>query len=266
MEDDELVKKFEVVDKSKYPDFYSLEKILEKVLWVLYVAETELGIKKLNAKEIAIIITKALRIPTTSLSIINSIKRIKTSMIYFENGYYMIMKEGIDYINSKKKVSKEVLSKSNDSIEVFHFKPETKYSSKRVLYNEVLKNLKGELRIVDPYCGLRTLDILKELGTIPIKFLTNTQYLSNRRSFIRELNDFLSENSKAEFRDIYSNDIIHDRYIISSNSLVIIGQSIKDLGKKESFLISLDKKNFIDFYKTIKTNFKTKWDRSNQIV
>ena len=47
-----------------------------------------------------------------------------------------------------------------------------KYSSKRILAKKVLEELKGKLRIVDPYCGERTLDVLKDISNRTVMFLT----------------------------------------------------------------------------------------------
>ena len=58
---------------------------------------------------------------------------------------------------------------------------------------------------------------------------------------------------------------IHDRYIISSDSLVILGHSIKDLGGSESFAVKLDKNLIADMYETVKSNFDRRWRISNTI-
>ena len=107
------------------------------------------------------------------------------------------------------------------------------------------------------------MDILKDLKNLKVQFLTRIDNLkSNKKSrFLRDLKDLKSENPNIEFRD-YPNTDIHDRYIISTESLVILGHSIKDLGKKESFAIIFDKnKNEIIFQALIE-NFNRRWKQS----
>ena len=83
-----------------------------------------------------------------------------------------------------------------------------------------------------------------------------------RERFLRELQDFKSEFPSVEFRD-YPNVDIHDRYIISENSLVILGHSIKDLGSKESFAIILDKSSSRNVVESLTENFNRRWKQAS---
>ena len=125
-----------------------------------------------------------------------------------------------------------------------------------------LAHLKGEIRIVDPYCGERTLDVLRDVKGSQVRFLTRLDNLGKRRSqFVRELGEFKLENLNVEFRDYPYTDI-HDRYIISSDLLVILGHSIKDLGTKESFGIVLRKGINRDIVEVLIGNFEARWKES----
>lgn len=226
----ELFKKFGEVDTSDFPDFYSYKKPLEKGLLILWVAKEKLGIKRLTAGQIASIIRDVKEISIDANSITKSFNRARDKIhTYHENGevYFEIMTPGKNHLLSQVRP---------DSMEVFYFEPDKRYTSKRLLSKNILNNLKGELRIVDPYCSERTLDILKDFKNGHVKFLTRVDNLreKERKRFIRELQDFKSESSNIEFRNYPYTDI-HDRYIISSEFLVILGHSIKDLGGKESF-------------------------------
>ena len=129
-----------------------------------------------------------------------------------------------------------------------------------------MDSLKGELRIVDPYCGERTLDILNNVKNRVVKFLTRVENLreKERNRFLRELQDFKSENPNIEFRNYLHTDI-HDRYIISSELLVILGHSIKDLGGKESFAIILNKDTSKNIVEALIENFNKRWQQSNTL-
>ena len=109
------------------------------------------------------------------------------------------------------------------------------------------------------------MDILENIGNKKIKFLTKTGNIKEarkRRSFFRELQDFRSDYPTIEFRD-YPNNDIHDRYVISKDAFVILGYSIKDFGKKETF-ITIFKKNR-DIHKQLLDNFYNKWAISTSL-
>lgn len=256
----ELLKKFREVDTCDFPDFHRYETPLERSLWVLWVAKEKLQIKKLTAEQIASIIVEIKEVNVTSRSVTYSLNRAGTKVyIYHENEevYYKIMKSGEDYLVSQIK---------KGSIEVFYFEPDKRYTSKRVLSKNILDSLKGELRIVDPYCGERTLDILNNVKNRVVKFLTRVENLREkaRNRFLRELQDFKSENPNMEFRN-YPHTDIHDRYIISSELLVILGHSIKDLGGKESFAVILNKGTNKNIVEALIENFNKRWQQSNTL-
>ena len=120
-----------------------------------------------------------------------------------------------------------------------------------------------QIQIVDPYCGERTLDILGNVKNRVVKFITRVENLreKNKKRFLRELKDFKSEHPEIEFKN-YPHKDIHDRYIISSELLVILGHSIKDLGAKESFAIILNKDMNKNIVEALIENFNRRWKQS----
>jgi len=245
---------FKNVDFSNYPEFRSIDKPFEMGLWVLWIAKDELKVKKLTADQIASIIRDVMEVSISSRAIVNSFNKSKGGKIHQhkekERISYEIMKSGKNFLISK-----------NDKVKVLYFEPNRKYKSKRVLSGEIF-NLKGELRIIDPYCDKKTLDVLENTGKTKIKFLTkidNIRDQRKKRSFLRELQDFKSDYPNIEFRDYPQNDI-HDRYIISNDAFVIIGYSIKDFGKKETFVTIF--RNNQDILLQLDNNFEYKWNMS----
>ena len=67
-----------------------------------------------------------------------------------------------------------------------------------------------------------------------------------------------------EFRD-YPNTDIHDRYIVSSDSLVVLGHSIKDLGGKESFAVTLSRDASKNIVEAVIENFDGRWRQSDTL-
>lgn len=257
--DVEIVKKFKEVDTSDFPNFYTYKKPLDMGLWVLWVAKEKLQIRKLTAEEIATIIRDVKEISIDSKSINNAFTRAGDKIhIYHENRkvLFEIMKPGKNYLLSLIK---------EGAINVFYFEPEKRYTSKRILSKNIIGLLKGELKIVDPYCGERTLDILSDI-TNNVKFLTRLENLKEkqRKRFLRELEDFKSEHPNVEFRD-YPHPYLHDRFIISSNHLVLLGHSIKNLGSKESFAIVLNKKTNKDVFEALVGVFNRRWKEAKPL-
>lgn len=255
-----LTKDFSEVDTSDFPDLYNYERSLEMGLWILWVAKEKLHIKKLTAEQIASIIRDVKEISIDEKSINNAFNRAKGKIhTYYEDEkvYFEIMKPGKDYLFSLVK---------RGSIKLFYFEPEKRYSTKKILAENILEELKGELKIVDPYCGDRTLDILKDIKDQTVKFLTRLQNLNekNRNRLLRELQDFKSEYPNFEFRN-YLNRDIHDRYVISQNFLVILGHSLKDLGSKESSAIVLENQANKNIVEALTENFNRRWKRSERL-
>lgn len=249
------------VDTSDLPSFDDCRTILHKALWVLWVAKDKLRTRKLTSEQIASIFRDVMEVSIEPGNITQALKRAGDRVhCYRDNGqfFYEIMKAGKDYLMSLK---------GTNTLEVFYFEPGQKYSSKKVLTTSILNNLSGELGIVDPYCGERTLDVIKDVKSRPIKFLTRLESFNNdkiKNEFLRELQDFKAETVGIEFRD-YPNKDLHDRYIISSNCLVLLGHSIKDLGAKESFAIVLDETSCKNIYEALSENFNKRWQQSTVI-
>lgn len=259
MNTSDLIERFSKLDTSDFPDFHNYSRPLEMGLWVLWVAKGRLGIKKLTAEQIASIIRDVKEISTDAKSITNSFNRagdkVDTSV---ESGgvYFQIMKPGKELLVSQVK---------EGSIEVIPFQPGKRFTSKRFLLKNVLNSFKGDLKIIDPYCGERTLDVLNDVKDKRIEFLTKVETLREKKSrFLRTLKDFKSENPNVEFRD-YPHTDIHDRYIISTESLAILGYSIKDLGAKESLMVILNKDTAKDVIEDLIRSFDRRWAQSSTL-
>lgn len=256
----DLIKKFSEIDDSGFPNFNNYKRPLEQGLWILWVAKEELGRKRLTAERIASIIRDVKEVSIHAKSINNAFTRAEGKVhIYHENREvsFEIMRVGKEHLMSQAK---------EGSIKVFYFEPGKRYTTKRFLSKGILENLKGELKIVDPYCGERTLDVLGDVKNKTVKFLTRIENIKQkkRKQFLRALKDFKSENSNMEFRN-YPHTDIHDRYIISSRLLVILGHSIKDLGGKESFAIVLNRETSKNTVEALIENFSKRWKQSNII-
>lgn len=253
-----LVSKFKEAEISNYPEFHSYEKPLEMGLWILWIAKEKIGIKKLSADDIAELILDAYEISVDAKAILRAFSRAGGKVHTHKEAdkfYYEIMKPGKDYLISLVK---------EGTIDVVYFEADKRFTGKRLLSKHIFDSFKGDLLIVDPYCGARTLDVLSSLKKNRIHFLTKVDNLreTERGRFLRDLEDFKSEHANVEFRN-YPHADLHDRYVISSDSLVILGHSFKDLGSKESFAVILNQntnKNIVD---AMVENFNRRWKQAS---
>jgi hypothetical protein len=254
---DELVKKFREID---YPSFNELKSTLDRSLWVLFVAKEKLCKEKLTAKDIANVIAEVMEFNVSEVSVKQSLRRAGDMIRVCKKSnktFYEIMMPGKEHILTKM---------NNAKIKVYYFEPGKPFTGKRMLSKEILANLEGDLKIVDPYFGIRTLDILGDVKNKQIKFLTSLNKLEReiREQTIRAIHEFKQENKNFEIKN-YTNQDIHDRYIISMDSIILLGHSIKDLGKKESIVVILPKKVCPDFFGLLNEKFNDKWDKAQAL-
>lgn len=247
------------MDTSEFPDFNDYAKTLERGLWVLWVTKEKLGIKRLNAGQIALILREVKETSVNAKTIVSAFNRAGDKIHTYREGnstFFEVMKNGKDHL----------LSQTFGFIELFYFEPGKRFTSKRTLAKEILCSLKGELKIVDPYSDERTLDILREVEHSKVNFLTRLENLYQKRKdqFLRSLKDFKFECANIEFRN-YPHSDIHDRYIISSESLVLLGHSIKDLGSKESFAVVMNKDACKNIAEALNESFDRRWKQSSVI-
>ena len=247
-------------DVPDFPNFTNYKKPLEMGLWVLWVAKDDLGVRKLSSDEVSSVIIEILETSVDSLSITRAFSRAgKKIHPHKENNIvkYEIMREGKDHL-------KRVANLDLDNI--IYFEPGKKYTSKRQLINTVLTELVGDLKIVDPYCSERTIDVLSNIKCNNIKIITKTAYLSSsqRDNLKRTLKDYYDEGNNLEIRE-YPNDDLHDRYIISEQNLILLGHSIKDLGAKESFALVLSKEYSKNICESLLELFNRRWKSSQPL-
>ncbi len=242
------------------PEFYSLPRTLERVLWVLAAAKDCLDVRKLTAAEIASFMLDVLEVSISNTSVSQALRKAGGKVHAYHQGgttRYEIMRAGKDHLLG---------IVPPDSVEMFYFEAGRRYSGKHVLSEEVVGGLAGDLMIVDPYCGARTLDILRSAKGKNVRVLTTLAQAkkSAANEFKRDLQDFRSEYPNIEFRD-YTGKDLHDRYILSPQHLVILGHSMKDLGSKESFGIVISRGMCEEIGRTLSDTFETRWQNSTPL-
>jgi len=128
----------------------------------------------------------------------------------------------------------------------FMIHPKKPFTARAELRN-ILKSLKGYVKIVDPFVSVETLDVLMDTpSAIPIKVLTvNMGGKSKGKRFLRECRLFKTERPTFELRKC-DPKLIHDRFIVDENLGWNIGSSLKDIGKKMSTINRLSSEGKIE--------------------
>lgn len=257
---DELINQFDNADLTKYPDISHYSTAGEQGLWILWVAKEELGIKRLSAGQIVNLLIEVFEVSLKDRSIVNSFNAYGTKVHRLSvNGLieYEIMKSGKDFLKEKAPIG----------IDLYLFDPNTKFSSQHILAENIFGNLAGELKIFEPYCGDKTLDLLSKYDDGNINYLTTLQTLRQQQKIdriTRSIKDFQIEYSHVSFKNYQSLDL-HDRYIISDDKFVLLGHGIKDLGGKESFAVLYDRSFNSDLIDSISSTFNRRWNNSTPI-
>jgi hypothetical protein len=130
---------------------------------------------------------------------------------------------------------------------------------------EMLSSLVGITRVCDPYYGLRSFESLAEIPTSSIvRFLTS--HTNEKTSALSgPLSDFKHEQPNVEIRLLSSPNTLHDRYILTSDNLFLLGQGIKDIGVKESFIIIISRSYAPDLLRDQEGRFDALWITSKRI-
>ena len=135
------------------------------------------------------------------------------------------------------------------------------YSGKKLLQEILYNNIGSYVKLCDPYVSARTLDFLSNIDK-KCKVSILTQTIENKGNFERELKDFIKEFPLIEIEvKIYSTSALHDRYLITDDSVWSIGSSLKDLGKKDTIVSKLGDE--IKF--ALQETFEKRWQESQPL-
>ena len=141
----------------------------------------------------------------------------------------------------------------------------TKPRTARLRLGEILAELKGLVRICDPYYGVRTFDSLDHIPTArTVRFLT-AKTSETGRKLHGAIRDFKKERPKTSFRRDAVPSSLHDRYIVTKDQLLILGHGLKDIGGKESFIIRLGADLVPDLVKESIASFDARWNKATPL-
>lgn len=183
---------------------------------------------RFGSTEIANYIVDNLRINTSKQAIHAALtKATKQKLCHKNKGGFKLMKSGQDELLKQMRKNRVTL-----------LKPGKPFSAGIELGN-IFSQMIGVVRISDPYVDEKTLDVLhkyfSEAG-LTIRILTSQ--VTNKERFKRYLEKIRAEGIDIEVRKI-NKGILHDRYFIDDKHFWLSGNSLNNLGKKESFIVML---------------------------
>jgi len=127
---------------------------------------------------------------------------------------------------------------------------------------ELVGPLSGIIRICDPWYGLRSLDALAMISQkAEARFLTS-QTGEKAASLAGPLSDFKREHPFVSLRLIAPPAPFHDRYILTPNELLLLGQGLKDIGNKESFIVGISAAYAKDLLDETSNSFDVNWSKA----
>lgn len=225
---------------------FVLSSVLHKSLWAITQLETETK-DRFTSIEIANFLTEEVRKKTSRQAIEYALKMNK-KMIHKNEFGYKLMEDGSRELEKIKHKSTIFIDVNSALIE------------KRLLIEIFFSSLKGTVCICDPYFDLKTTDFI--VRNIPIlckiKFLTHKLNNDKPTGIIkRQLEEIKKNGYDIEVR-LFQNNELHDRYIIDDKRAWSSGNSLNNLGNKESIIVALGS----DIRASIVETFDNRWQQS----
>jgi hypothetical protein len=247
-----LLETFERLDPQLQHVLSEVSSPLLLSLAALDIADRESGVQRLTAEHIVACLEAAgVAVKRTSVSraLARAGNKVSTSSDLSGEVSYKLMTRG------RKEIEHMV---QNGALSVVRIEGGRPHTARKHL-GDLLESLAGVVRISDPYYGMRTLETLDHISPkTKIQFLTsktNESLLKVQGAF----RDFSKERKNAEFRLLAPPHDLHDRYVLAADSLLLIGHGLKDIGGKESFVVSLDRSLASDLLDDLTQSFDNKW-------
>jgi hypothetical protein len=135
----------------------------------------------------------------------------------------------------------------------------------RMELKDLLANMSGAVKVCDPYYGIRSLESLEFFPiSCQLRFLTARTNESPHK-LAGPLHDFKIEHPNTQLRTYPHPNELHDRYILSKDRLLIIGHGLKDIGGKQSFVISIGRVLAPDMMSQLTKEFNSRWSRASPL-
>jgi hypothetical protein len=213
-------------ESRSHPDLHSIESERLKVFWILAEEARKNPAGLLSSYSIAQKLERDYRVDIPRHRVDAILRKERKTVLKRVRGkteYWKLMRAG------------EVELDAPSDVATF-IDPRKAFTS-RTRIHEVLAGLAGHLRFCDPYVDSSVLGSLASCGKANSVKLLTSRIQSHR--FVPDLAAFNREfQIKIEVRSV-SKQKLHDRYILHNSGLILLGASLKDIGRAPSFVVAL---------------------------
>jgi len=226
-------------------DIHSLPDVMSITLWVMEYLSKD-SIDSFGASEIAQYIVEKLGISTSRQAVHAALKKAASKKFCHNN------KSGFSLMT----LGQDELLKQMQKEKVLFIEPGKPFAAGMKIEN-IFSSMKGSVKISDPFVDIKTLDVIYRSLNIGIPIRILTVQVKNEDAFNREVQKLHHEGLDLEVRKI-SSGILHDRYFIDDNQFWLSGNSLNNLGQKESFIVMLGS----DIRNSMIQTFDSRWQSS----
>lgn len=223
-------------------DIHALPDVMSVALWVIEYTSSEES-NYLGASEVARYMIKRLGISTSRQAVHAALtKAVSKKFCHKNKKGFGLMKLGRD----------ELLKQMNKETVIF-LEPEKPFTA-GVKVESIFSGMKGIIKISDPYVDIKTLDLIHRSMNINVPIRLLTVQIKDESMVKREIQKLQIEGFDLEIRKLPSG-VLHDRYWMDNNNFWLSGNSLNNIGKKESFVIMLGG----DMRNTLNQTFDSRW-------
>jgi hypothetical protein len=243
-----VLDRFRQIVTNDLPDVHALADMRLKLFWVLAIAKKDSVIEFLTAAQLADILRDCVGVNLPRQRITATLEKDRQAVSRTKRKgtrYFKLMRVGEEELGSS-------------VIAPLFIDPAKAFSAVRQV-EVILGGLSGDLEFCDTYVDRRTLDFLASCTkATSIKLLTEN--VQGDKTFRADLAAFnCQHNDMIEVR-VMPQGHLHDRYIAHSQGMLLIGGSLKDLGKKQSMVVTLGE----DVAKAVSTAFRKNWSNASK--
>jgi hypothetical protein len=122
--------------------------------------------------------------------------------------------------------------------------------------------LMGSVRVCDPYVDGRTLDWLSSCQRATKLDLLTTNIKNRTTTFARDLAAFNRQHAALTLDvRVLPPGVLHDRYLIDDNQLLLFGTSLNNLGAKQTFVVAAGE----DLRQVVVSTFNDGWSKASPV-
>jgi hypothetical protein len=243
-----LVDLFRTVDPSGLPRLSDLDE-RRQMLWVLRAAQERLDVTVMTPSEISVVLRDVYGVDLSRQRIDATLAKEKGT----------VAKRKIDGRRGYQLMASGSAELDTVTSAALFIDPAHGYRGLREAHI-LLAELGGDLRVCDPYADARTLDMLAECQRADsIRLLT--QNIKKPDGFKQTVTVFAREHGMPLEVRKAPKGVLHDRYVIHDDGMLMFGTSLNGLGLKQSFVVALGE----DMRSAALAAFEASWDTASPL-